>query len=277
MSSRRRTGCTEGCGSARLRSIRCWLWRRWWISPTGRTSARWSPRGPLTINFVFARLTVMEVLAVGEAAKRLGVSTRQVQHLAARGELHLVARGLVDRTSIDRHLATRQGSRRRAWSENTAWGAVAVLSGQQAPWMGVSQRSRLKQHLRHLTATGVVGRARNRAQALCYEGHPQAANRLRHDIVDTSDAAQALGLADADRVDGYVAAENLRTIVTRHALVETPDGQYILRATTMDLSVVRALADSSLVLAALDLAESLDVRERRAGLDALSIALRWLA
>lgn len=219
----------------------------------------------------------MEFIGVGEAAKRLGVTTRQVQHLAARGELHLVARGLVDQTSIDRHLATRQGSRRRAWSEDTAWGAVAILSGCRATWMGTSQRSRLKRHLRHLTAAEVVGRARNRAQVHSYEGHSQTASRLRHDIVDTSDAAQALGLTATDRIDGYVAAQDLRKIVTRHALVEAPDGHYTLRATATDLSMVRAIADSSPVLAALDLAESLDVRERRTGLDALSVSLRLVA
>lgn len=228
-------------------------------------------------NFVFAKLTVMDLVGVGEAAKRLGVTTRQVQHLAARGELHLVARGLIDRTSIDRHLATRQGSRRRAWSELTAWGAVAILSDQETPWLGRTQRSRLKGYLRHLTATEMVGRARNRAQVHRYEGHSKAADQLRHDIVDTSGAAQELGLAGTDRVDGYVAAQDLREIVTRHALAESPDGQYTLRATTMDLDAVRTLADSSHVLAALDLAESLDVRERRAGLDALDTALRQLA
>lgn len=41
----------------------------------------------------------------------------------------------------------------------------------------------------------------------------------------------------------------------------------------MDLAIVRELAQRSVVLAALDLAESLDVRERRAGLDALDRGL----
>ena len=35
--------------------------------------------------------------------------------LAASGDLPFVARGLVDRTSLDYHLATRQGRRTRAW------------------------------------------------------------------------------------------------------------------------------------------------------------------
>jgi hypothetical protein len=41
----------------------------------------------------------------------------------------------------------------------------------------------------------------------------------------------------------------------------------------MDLEIICDLAQRSVVLAAIDLAESLDLRERRAGLDALDRAL----
>lgn len=71
----------------------------------------------------------MSFLAVSEAAERLGVSTRQVQHLVARGELRSLARGVVDETSVERLLTVRRGSRARAWVESTAWAAVALLSG----------------------------------------------------------------------------------------------------------------------------------------------------
>lgn len=78
----------------------------------------------------------MNLIAVSEAAARLGVSTRQVQHLVARGELQQVVRGALDETSVERLMAVRGGSHRRAWSEATAWGAVAILSGADAGWMG---------------------------------------------------------------------------------------------------------------------------------------------
>lgn len=48
-----------------------------------------------------------------QAAERLGVSTRQVQHLVAGGELRQVARGLVDAASVDRLVSVRRGSRTR--------------------------------------------------------------------------------------------------------------------------------------------------------------------
>jgi hypothetical protein len=96
-------------------------------------------------------------------------------------------------------------------------------------------------------------------------------------LVDTSGAAAVLGLITAaDRADGYVAAHDLDEIVARHALVEEADGDYTLRATTMDLATVRALAENAPVLAALDLAESLDIRERQAGLNFLDDRLKRL-
>lgn len=216
----------------------------------------------------------MTLLAVTEAAERLGVSTRQVQHLAARGELRLLARGVVDESSVDRYLAVRGGSHRRAWSEATAWGAVAILSDQTPNWMGESQRSRLKGRLRSLSAGDLIERARDRAAVTRYAGHPSTTTRLRSELVDASGVAAALGLAD-DRasVDGYLAEQQVAGVVARHGLVRDDSGRFTLRATTIDLDVVAELADTVTVLAALDLAESLDARERQVGLEALEDAL----
>jgi hypothetical protein len=216
----------------------------------------------------------MEYVGVPEAARLLGVTTRQVQNLARAGELQVVARGLVDRASVERHLAARQGSRRRAWSEPTAWAAVALLSARPAGWLGTPQRSRLRATLRGLTADELLSRTRDRGRARWYAGHTSTTARLRRDIVDTSAGAIMLGLAEADRLNGYVVAAELDHITTRHALVSAPGGRIVLRATTMDLAVVADLAGAGVVLSALDLAESLDPRERRVGLDALADALR---
>jgi hypothetical protein len=214
----------------------------------------------------------MALLAVAEAAARLGVSERQVRHLAASGELRLLARGAIDEGSVDRLLAVRGQSHRRAWSTATAWAAIALLSGVDAAWLGDSQRSRLKGRLRALSAEQLVERARDRAVTSRYAGHASTAVRLRAQVVDTTAAAARLGLAETPAVDGYVAADELDELVRRHALIRDDSGTYTLRATTMDLAVVQALAQGT-VLAALGLAESLDIRERRVGLDALDRVL----
>jgi hypothetical protein len=216
---------------------------------------------------------VMSLLAVSEAAARLGVSTRQVQHLVARGELRSLARGVVDETSVERLLAVRRGSHTRPWAESTAWAAVALLSGREAGWLGESQRSRLRRRLRGMRADELVDRARGRAHVSRYVAHRSAGERLRAELVDTSSAAERLGLAATSAIDGYLVTTALEAVVSRHGLIRDNTGSVTLRATSFDLDVVRDLVSAGDVLAALDLAESLDVRERRAGTDALDRVL----
>lgn len=215
----------------------------------------------------------MSLLVVSEAAKRLGVSTRQVQHLVARGELRQVARGLFEESSVERFLAVRGGSHKRAWTEATAWGAVALLSSADADWMGDSQRSRLKGRLRRLGGAELVERARERAKVTRYRAHSAAGRYLLGELIYATDVAARLGLAETSDIDGYLAAEDLEGVVARHGLIRDDLGRVTLRATAIDLEVVRDLSKRSVVLAALDLAESLDVRERRVGLDRLDGAM----
>ena len=217
----------------------------------------------------------MSLLPVGEVAERLGISTRQVQHLVARGELRQIARGVLDEVAVDHFLAVRGATARtQAWSESTAWGAIAILSGQVPQWMGGTQRSRLKARLLGLSSTGLVERARNRAEVARYAGHPAAVERVRAEIVDTSRAAVTLGLATTTAVDGYVTYDDLGDLLVRHGLMQDDAGRFTLRATSMDLAVVRCLAEEGVVLAALDLAGSPDSRERAVGQAALDSALR---
>ncbi|MFC8734339.1 hypothetical protein ACFT5B_17945 [Luteimicrobium sp. NPDC057192] len=230
----------------------------------------------MTDRFAKAKLFVMPLLATHDAARRLEVTTRQVQHLVAQGKLASPAHGVIDGQSVDRFLAAHGTARQRAWSEPTAWGAVAILSGVTPLWLGPSQRSRLKKRLRTLTAAELVRHARDRAEVSRYAGHSAALARLRKEVVDTSRAAATLGLAATESVDGYVSADHLSRLVTDFALAPDETGRITLRSTTFPIDTVRELADTGAVLAALDLAESLDVRERRAGLDGLAAALERL-
>jgi hypothetical protein len=83
-------------------------------------------------------------------------------------------------------------------------------------------------------------------------------------------------LAETSEIDGYLAANDVDEVVARHGLIRDDLGRVTLRATAIELDTVRDLSKRSVVLAALDLAESLDVRERRAGLDRLDLALEDL-
>ena len=230
----------------------------------------------LTDNFAYANVSVMSLVSVGDAATRLGITARQVQHLVARGELTAPARGVIDSDSLERFLAVMGRDRTRAWAEPTAWGAAALLSGREASWMGATQRSRLRARLRSLTAVELVERTRERAAVTRYSGHSATTAPLRAAIVDTSPWATRLGLTPATGVDGYVASKGLDGLVRQFALAPDDGGRIVLRATTFPIQTVRELADAGVVLAALDLAASLDMRERRAGLDALTDALETL-
>jgi len=140
-------------------------------------------------------------------------------------------------------------------------------------WMGESQRSRLKGRLRRLNAAELGERARERAEVTRYAAHSSAGQYLLGELVYATDVASRLGLAETNNIDGYLAASDMDGVVSRHGLIPDDAGAVTLRATSMDLEVVRDMSKRGVVLAALDLAESLDVRERRAGLNAHDAAL----
>lgn len=227
----------------------------------------------LTDAFASAKLSVMSLVAVRDTAELLGVSPRQVQHLVVQGELVSPARGIIESDSIDRFLAVRGERRTRAWSPETAWGAVAILSGVEASWMGGTQRSRLKARLRTMGAADLVERTRDRADPVRFAGHSSVAERVRRAIVDTGSMRSQLGLADTGTVDGYVAASEFDELVREFGLAPDLDGHITLRATGVPIATIRRVVGADTVLAALDLAASLDVRERTAGLNALATAL----
>lgn len=216
----------------------------------------------------------MTVLAVSEAAERLGVSTRQVQHLVARGDLRQVARGVLDerRRSSDcsQYVVDpiRVHGRRRP--HGVQWRCCRALT---PSGLGETQRSRLRARLGALGASDLVERARERAEVTRYAAHSSAGQYLAAELVYAADVAGRLGLAATNNIDGYLAAADVVGFVSRHGLIRDDEGRVTLRATSMDLEVIRGLVQRSVVFAALDLAESLDVRERRAGLDALDRAL----
>lgn len=107
------------------------------------------------------------------------------------------------------------------------------------------------------------------------------APRLGTEVVGsgTSRALSDLGARVEGMVDGYVAAWMVESLADRHVLSTdgTGDLDVVLRATSFDLDVVRRIAEADEVLVALDLATSLDVRERSAGVAVLTDRLEQFA
>ena len=220
-----------------------------------------------------------DMLTTQQTAALLDVSVQRVNRLLEAGVVTRVARGLVDRASVDRYVAERAGGRKRVWAEHTAWGAIALLSGHTSvPWLGQVQVSRLRKSLIDLAveATEPVGelviRLRDRAKATTYSGHRSVNDRIRGDLVIAS--RTGLGLDDQDTaVGGYVSRVAVPAMVDMYRLRQDPSGLITLRATTFDLQTVEALVTGDRVVAALDAATSVDPRERGVGEQALTATL----
>lgn len=207
-----------------------------------------------------------DFLTLDEAAAALHVSGRHARRLASMGAITRVARGLIDRDSVDRYLASHQQARTRAWAEHTAWAAIAILAGSDAGWLGASQASRLRGTLRRLEdPSELLARLRDRARVEHFAAHRAALPRLR-EIVATTDMTQ-LGLVDlatGDAVDGYIHSAALPNAV-RDLGLQRGDGNVTLRVSGFDFAQVHELATGSNVVAALDAASSVDPRTRGAG------------
>jgi hypothetical protein len=206
-----------------------------------------------------------EFLTIDEAAKALDVTARHARRLAESGAISQVARGLVDRVSVDCYLYAQRQGRTRAWAEHTAWGAVAMLAGHDADWLGATQASRLRRHLREITEVDdLLTRMRDRAQVHTFDAHRAALPRLRELVAAPN--TRTLGITDAvdERIDGYVSASDLDNIVRSLGLRADASGAVTLRATGFDFDRVRDLTNTS-VVAALDVATSTDPRLRGVG------------
>lgn len=207
-------------------------------------------------------------LTIEEMASTLGVSTRHARRLADSGAVSRVARGLVDRASVDRYVHSQRQGRTRAWAEHTAWGAAALLAGRGAPWLGATQASRLRQNLREIAHAHEIDelltRMRDRAQIGIYQAHRAALPRLR-EIVAVTDT-RALDIADAvdESVDGYLPASDLHTVVRTFGLRAATSGAVTLRVTGFAFEHVRELVGTP-VVAGLDAATSTDPRLRGSG------------
>jgi hypothetical protein len=224
-----------------------------------------------------------EYVDVGEAARMLGVTKRHVARLGEHGQIRYLTRGLVDRGSVNEYLSEREFSRSRPWSEATAWGAVALLSGIEVDWLGQVQTSRLRGRLRRLATDKdgsheFVGRARVRASVRTYESFGFLVSRVRKDVVVVG--RRGLGLSDArkDRIDGYVSSEVLTKLEKSLGLLRDTRGTMILRATDFDLDIIKRIATKGNgALAALDAAGSMDPREHGVGARTLTKYLQDFA
>jgi excisionase family DNA binding protein len=214
-----------------------------------------------------------DMMTSTDASRVLGVSVRQVQRLVDAGWLTSAGRVgrsiLIDAASVH-EVANRGAQPGRPWNQATAWAALELLSSDKTDRLTETQRSRLRSRLRGLTAAELIPLARRRARTCRYRVSASFLDRLRERVVSTgsaaisesADVAARFGLAAGrtETVDGYLAARDLDNVVGEYLMVPDHAGNATLRVVEVD-----GFNRATPVVVALDLAESLDPRERSAG------------
>ncbi len=230
-----------------------------------------------------------DTLTVAEAAEVLGVSPREVQLLVRSGALTALGSAgrtlLLDASSV-RARAAHGPFRGRPWSEGNIWQALAVLGHTGAPDSPSAERlAKLRSQLRvELLRQFEQWPAKTgaRAEVSRWRAAPSYVPALRDRVAITGRAAiaadpetarrfgLAAGGAPAESVDGYTT--DTAALVAELHLTPDPRGNVTLRQTRY--APAPPFADDATI--ALDLAESLDFRLRRAGLDQLAELARQL-
>lgn len=148
-----------------------------------------------------------------------------------------------------------------------AFGALYMLSGLDAPWLGRQQRYRLKGYLRQMDAENLTRLTRRRAMMVeywCRDSNLAKVETLIRPSAATGTLADSFQLAATDVVEGYVTASALDDIVRQCRLKQGTTPVRVRLHVTDNLPAGEG--SMPLGVCAADLAESNDPRERRAGL-----------
>ena len=214
-------------------------------------------------------------MTTSEAAELLGVSRQETRRLARAGDILVVERVgqamLLDAASVQR-AAAQSRIRGRLWEQHTTWAAIDLLNGGTGAWLSYAARSRLKAKLRHMSSKEFSYLASHRARAHTFRASGSYLAEIQQALVtsgvsDTqrTDADFALA-ASSDQVEGYTDAAGLAEITDAFDLVADTAGNVIVHEARFTDGLA---AGSSAALTALDLSDSLNVRERSAGLRVL--------
>lgn len=225
------------------------------------------------------------MLTVRAAAARLGVSEEQVRRRVRTGKLPAQKIGttvvLSDEVVEHRlHLRLHAG---RDFAPRSAWGSLWLLSGQAAPWLSPSERSRLRRRLKGWTPEQLVAAERSRADRSDARVLPRYLDRALAEEGVVVGGMTAAGLVGADVVAAaapaeiYCTAEVAARLRTRLGMTERGEANLIVRVPRGPLDLLAGRRVMPPAAVAVDLAESSDPRTRRAGLTLLAASLAHLA
>lgn len=216
--------------------------------------------------------------STAQAAQLLGVDGHEVTRLYRAGVIlgHKIAGGalILDAQSVQTYRNVSCGSG-RPWDAQTAWAALLLLDGQDIDWLPYHRRRRLLQKLNSVSASELVWLARKRAAVTRYRISPSFSDDLRGKLCLTGMSASSvtdLGLVAASgAIDGYVT--DPAGVVRDFYLMPDAAGTCFLRTPSDVPAGLLLEGEMPKTVVAADLAFSLDVRERRCGLDYLERVL----
>lgn len=217
---------------------------------------------------------MIDPLSISEAADSLELSSARVRAMASRGQLPAAKIGdrwLVERRAVEQRRRQQPLSGRRFTPRN-AWALLLLASGEEAPKLDPSVRSRLKRALALEGLGALAPRLQDRGRVSMYKSHPGEIPYLLEDEALVSSGISAagsmgLGLLASREADGYIAESRLPRFIDQHALSPGEiDGNVRLRVVPDDAWQNldgRSLAPPAAV--ALDLADEADARSEAAG------------
>jgi excisionase family DNA binding protein len=223
----------------------------------------------------------MTGMTTAEAADRLRVSQRQVQRMIATRELPANRTAgnawMVDALAINAMTRTRP-SRGRPWSVTTAWAALWRLSGLEEEWLDRRTASRLAERLASVDAEALLHATRRRAVVHHFRASESFFEELNAAVIRSGASAMTPTTfemeRDLTRIEGYCDDDALSDLVRRYHLVDDAHGNVTLRAAPLLTLGLDDRSEMPTAVVAADLAESLEVRERSAGLRVLEGLLR---
>ncbi|WP_427876928.1 helix-turn-helix domain-containing protein [Gardnerella sp. 2492-Sm] len=234
-----------------------------------------------------------------EASAQLAVSTQRVSALCSNHLLTTYTFGsrkiLISLNSVNRYKQQNYKSG-RAYAPSLAFAALFMLSSCEVSWINRQQKYRIEAYLRSITPQELVNRSKNRAKTMEYWCRKSRLVELsKHLILSaaTGNMRSQFQLTQSDKIEGYVSNNNLGDLINKFHLKNKEDGvdssiinvklrviedskvfdfisQNVSSRITEDTQVTSAKSFMPIAVCAADLAESLDVRERQAGLNKLS-------
>lgn len=216
------------------------------------------------------------LISVSDAAKRLGLSARRVRALAANGRIpaqKVASRWFVE---VDRLSERRRssGARGRPFSDRHSLGLLFLASGEDPQWLSAYEKWRLRRYalprLREL-----LPRLGGRAKVHSVQAPESLVKRLANDSNFARSGVSAAEHYGADVLgrsvlDGYYGERDFKDMIYRYALRPMPEAaaNLVVRAIeSEDVLSGRRFMPSGVVAA--DLADSVDPRTRRAGMQLL--------